>query len=261
MPHEVEGELALHAECALIGGAVHCREDADQLVAARHEVDRAAHPAVGADRAGRLRLSRDLAVGQRLEVAERAGRTGLDALPAKGARRVLEEAAELGGDLRVEAPVHDRDRVVALLLGADAHAAVAGDAVVVVALDEGVVVVLAAVAGERPLEAPSAGVVAVEELRHLLRGVPVHGVHIGVAVLRRDHLHQDAALDLEARRPGAHHHPGLGLRCARGHRVARTIQLDHAEPAAPEGLEAGVVAQGRDFLAVPLGDFVEGLAA
>ena len=89
----------------------------------------------------------------------------------------------------------------------------------------------------------------------------MHGVDVGIAVLRRDHLHENAALDLDGRRSGPHDHPGLGLDCARGHRVARALELDHAEPAAAEGLEARVVAQGRDLLAVPLRDFVQGLAA
>ncbi len=122
----------------------------------------------------------------------------MDTLSAERARRVLEEAAELRRDLRVEAAVHHGDRVVALLLGADAHAAVARDAVLVVAQDERVVVVRAARAGPGALEPLCPGLVPVQQVGHLLGRVAVHRVHIRVPILRRDQFHEHPPVHLDA---------------------------------------------------------------
>src|SRR5690606_19925335 len=107
---------------------------------------------------------------QRLAIGEGAGGARLHALPAEGARRLLERAVELGGDLRGEAAALDADRVVALLLGAHANAAVARDALVVVAKDERIVVVSLALARGLALEALAGGAVARGERAQLLRG-------------------------------------------------------------------------------------------
>ena len=77
----------------------------------------------------------------RLEKSVRRDETRLQAsLAAERAGRVLEDVVELGSDLRSEPAVGDTDRVVPLLLGADPHAAVARDALLVVAQDERVFV-------------------------------------------------------------------------------------------------------------------------
>src|SRR5690606_9591537 len=134
--HVVPGELSLDAERPLVRRAVHRRLDRDDALALGHDVDRAADAAVRTDRPRLRQLARQVDRAQRLTVGDRAGRAGLDALAAERAGRVVEQRIELGGDLRVEAAVRDADRVIPLPLGADAHAAVARDAQIVVAQDE-----------------------------------------------------------------------------------------------------------------------------
>src|SRR5215510_13343067 len=71
-------------------------------------------------------------ISKRFLVRQGAGGAGLHTLAAKGAGRVAQLAIELGGDLGVKAPVHDADGVIAFLLGAHTHAAIAGDAQIIV---------------------------------------------------------------------------------------------------------------------------------
>ena len=65
--------------------------------------------------------------------------------------------------MSVESPVGDGDGVVAFLLGADANASVAGDALFVVAEDEGVGVLEIRGAGFGSGEAAAASAVFVDE--------------------------------------------------------------------------------------------------
>ena len=83
-------------------------------------------------------------MSQRLLISQRAGGAGLNTLAAEGTGRIAQLAVELGGDLGVEAAIHHADRVIALLLGAHAHAAIAGDTQVVIAQQKRVFVVGAA---------------------------------------------------------------------------------------------------------------------
>ncbi len=135
---EVVGELAFNAEGSLVGGAVHGGLGTDDLVALGHQVDGATDGAVGADGAGFLDGLGEGFGADGFFIGECSGGAGLDALTAEGAIGVAEVVVELGGDLGVESPVGDGDGVVAFLLGADADATVAGDALFVVAEDEGV---------------------------------------------------------------------------------------------------------------------------
>ena len=160
---EVKGKLALDTQRAFVGRTVHGRLDADEFIPFGQQIHRAANAAVRTDRAGLCDLAGQVGRAQGLFVGEGAGGTGLDALAAKGAGRILEQAIELRGDLLVEAAPHGGDGVVAFLLGADADAAVARDAQVVVAQDEGVVVGGMRLARLDALEAAGAGLVAIDE--------------------------------------------------------------------------------------------------
>ena len=164
MLDEVKGKLALDAQRALVGRAVHRRLDADEFIPFGQQVHRATNAAVRADRAGLFDLAGQVGGAQGLFVGEGAGGAGLDALAAEGAGRIPEQAIELRGDLLVEAAPHRGNGVVAFLLGADADAAVARDAQVVVAQDEGVVVGGMHLARLRALEAAGAGLVAIDEV-------------------------------------------------------------------------------------------------
>ena len=142
MVHKVESELTLDAKRAprLRGPSI-----AGWMPTILSSlVSRSIEPAnttVGADGAGLLNFARSIDSTHRFLIGEGTGRTGLHTLTAEGARRVSQLAIELGGDLRVEAAVHDTDCVIALLLCADADAPVAGDTEIVVAQDKGILVV------------------------------------------------------------------------------------------------------------------------
>jgi hypothetical protein len=153
---------------------------------------------------------------QRLQVAQRARRAGLHALPAEGARRVLQEAVELDRDPCVEAPVLHADRVVALLLRAHAHAAVAGDAVLVVPQDEGVVVGRGELWPESgPPEPPRARIVAIDERRQLLRGVARERVDVDLPVLDWPPAPSGPAVHLQLPAPGGDPHAPSAGWCTR----------------------------------------------
>ena len=96
------------------------------------------------------------------------------------------------------------------------------------------------------------GVVAVDEVAELLGGVAAQRVDVDVAVLGDDQLEERLAVLLDLRRAVLTTMPSLGLRGAGGDRVAHALDLDDAEPAAAEGLEPVVVAEGGNVLAVRL---------
>ena len=163
MLDEVVGELAFDAKRAFVGGALHGGLGSDNFIALGHEVDRATDGAIWADRAGLFDLFGKFFGAEGLFVGEGSGGAGLDALAAEGAIGVAEVVVEFGGDLSVESPVGDGNGVVAFLLGADANASVAGDALFVVAEDEGVGVLEICGAGFGSGEAAAASAVFVDE--------------------------------------------------------------------------------------------------
>ena len=138
MLNEIEGELAFDAQGAVIGRAVHGRLYADQSISFGQKINGASDAAVGANGSSFLNFSGNRCGAHGFFVGQGAGRAGLHALAAKGAGGIFEVAGKLGCDLGVEAAVADADGVVAFLLGADAHATIAGNASVVVAQDEGI---------------------------------------------------------------------------------------------------------------------------
>ena len=184
--NEVEGVLALDAERAFVGGSVHGGLDADDLVAFAQHVDGATHAAIRTDGAGLLDLAFGVGVAQGFLVTEGTGGAGLDALSAEGAVGVAQVVIELGDDLGVEPAVHHVDGVVAFALGADADAAVAGNAVVVVAEDKRILVTGVGGAGLFAGEATGAGAVTIDQDGHFLGGVTAQGIDVDVAVLGRD---------------------------------------------------------------------------
>ena len=160
---EVVGELAFDAEGALVGGAVHGGLGADDLVALCHEIDGATDGAVGADGAGLFDFLGKFYVADGLFISECSGGAGLDALAAEGAVGVTEVIAELGGDLGLEAAIGNGDGVVSFLLGADSNAAVAGDALLVVAEDKRIEVLEIGGAGLFASEATATCAVFIDE--------------------------------------------------------------------------------------------------
>lgn len=129
---EVVGELAFDAEGALIGGAVHRGLSTDDFIAFGHQVDGATDRAIGADGAGLLDGLDEVGGTEGFFISKGTGRAGLDALAAEGAVGVAEVVSELGGDLGLETPIHHGDSIVTFLFSTDAHATVAGDALLVV---------------------------------------------------------------------------------------------------------------------------------
>ena len=167
--HEVVGELPLDTQGAEVGGAVHRRLHANQLVIFGQQVDRATHTAVRADRAGLDDLTREVDCSQGLAIGQRAGGAGLHALATERATRVAELVAKFSADCSVETAVQHCDCVVTLLLGANAHTPVTRYALIVVAQDEWVGVGLGlAPAGLLAFEAAGARLVTIDEFTEFL---------------------------------------------------------------------------------------------
>ena len=155
----------------------------------------------------------------------------------------------------------DVDGEVALLLSADPDAAVARDAVVVVAEDERVLVVLAAACPDfLPGKARAVGTVALGELPELLRGIAAQRIDGAVLVFRDHQLDERLAELLDLRRGSPHHHARARLGGAGSDRRPHAFNLDHAKSAAAEGLEPLVVAESGNLLAVACGHLVDGFA-
>ena len=257
---KVEGELAFDTEGTFVGGAVHGRLDADDLVAFAEKVDTATDAAVGADAACFFDLAGCVGIAESFFIAERAGGAGLDALAAEGAVGVAKVDVVAGDDLGAEPAAHHADSVVTLLLGADADAAVAGNAVVVIAEDEGVFVVGVGGAGLFPGEATGTGVVAVDENGEFLRGVTAQLVDIDVAIFRSDEFEKGLAVFLDCLGLRFYDHAFGCFGRARGDGEAGTFQLDDAESAGAESVKAFVVAECGNFLAMAFSYFVNRLA-
>ena len=136
---EVPAGAALDAQELAVDGRLPVASGVDDALVLRLKLQAAADAAVAADRAlgGELRLAplADARLGQ-----QGRRRADLDAAPAEDARGVDHEAVEGGGDVAGEAPARIVDGVHADDLVADAHALAAEDAVLVVAHEEGVVV-------------------------------------------------------------------------------------------------------------------------
>ena len=163
-----------------------------------------------------------------LLVRQGPGRAGLDALATEGAVGVTEQTIEFGRDPGVEAAVHDADGVVALLFGTDPDASVAGDALVIVAQDEGVVVVVAALSGLSALEASAVGVISLHEGLEFLRRIACEFIHVHLAILGYHELHEGAAVPLDGLGCRADLHSCSGPGRAGGNRVTRTLKFHDA---------------------------------
>ena len=257
---EIVSELSFDAEGSLVGGAVHCGLGTDDFIAFCQQVDGATDGAVGADGAGFFDGVDEVGGAEGLLIGKRSGGAGLDALAAEGAVGVAEVVSKFGGDLGVEPPIHHRDGVIAFLLGADADAAVAGNTVVVIAQDEGVEIVEIGGARLLALKAAVAGPVFVDEGGEFLGGKAAEGIDFGVLIFRGDHFEERLAHLLDLGWGGFDDHAVVCLCGAGGDGVADAFDLDNAETAAAEGIEAIIVAEGGDVFFQAGGDLVDGFA-
>lgn len=257
---EVVSELAFDAEGSFVGGAVHRGLGSDDFVAFGHQVDGASDGAVRADGAGLFDRFDEVFGADRFFVGECSSGAGLDALAAESAVGVAEVVVELGGDLGVETTVRDGDGVVAFLLGADADAAVAGDALFVIAEDEGVGVLKVGGAGFFAGEAAGASAVFVDESGEFLGSEAAEGVDIDLAVFGSDHFEERLTHFLDLGRGCFDDHAIVGLRGAGGDGVSDALDFDDAEAAAAEGIKTVIVAEGGDVFFEAGGDLIDGLA-
>jgi len=206
-------------------------------------LDRAAHAAVAADRA----LAVELPLAALLEPRDgeqRGRRADLDAAAAEHTARVDHRAVEGRGDVATKAAVDNLDRVRADHFVADARALAAQDAVLVVA-DEERVVVLIQRARDVLLESGFGQAIVVRVLLQragtgLVAGDAIERV-IGDEQIERVATERGQLLALRA-----HDHAGLDSQTAARHRVGPPLDLDQTQPAAAGGLELGVMAEPRD---------------
>src|ERR1700722_512696 len=257
----VPAVTALHAQPAVAARLLAALGVGDRAPVAVHVVgQRAAHPAVRADRVDRVELALrpDRYVADRL-VGQRAGRAGGDALAAGHAGRAAHRVAQVERDVRAEALAAAPDDIVALDVVAGADAAVAQDAGVVVDRDDRAGQAHAAAGAARqpgfPVRARVARghAVAVGEFQQLVVG---GGDLLGVTLARRlvgqqqPGEHGAAALHLGGVRLDRHAalagaHTGGGER-GRAH-------VHHAHPAHADRVVPLVVAEHGDVDAGRLG--------
>jgi len=137
---EVEAEAPFDAGPTVVGWPVPRRLHLDDAIVLDVQVKLAAHAAVGA---GGLHVPElplaPLALA--FDGDQRAGGADLHAHPAELAGRILQAGVEGCADLAVEAAPEDADGLHAVHVVAGSHTQAAEDALVVVALDEGVRVV------------------------------------------------------------------------------------------------------------------------
>ena len=238
------GEAALDAAVALVGLAVLPRRHAHDLRALHLGLERAAHAAVGA---GGDDAVLGLAEFDHRLLGQRRGRAGLHAGAAGDALALHERLVHARRDPRLEAAARDRQRERALHLLAGAHAAVADDALARVVGEVRVGFVLGmrqmVAAGDAGHRAVADAIAHVAHTDHAGLGLQL-AVAVGGAgqtverMVAEVELHHALAQLLQPRALGAHRHAGLGRRGARGRRAAPPLDLDQAEPARAEGLEA-----------------------
>ena len=241
------GEAALDAAMAVIGLAVLPGNHANDFLAAHFGLEGAADAAIGAGGdLGMLRLA-DLDDGL---LRQSCGRTGLHAGAAGDAFRLHEGFVHAGGDARIEAAAGDRQRESALHFLAGAHAAITDDALRRVVGEIGVQLVLrlpveihlAIVAGEHMVGA----VIAVTHVAqahgagHVLQlAVAVGGAGQTVERMVGDiKLHHAAADGGQTRGLGLDRDAMRDRRGAGGRRAVTPLDLDHAQAAGAEGLDA-----------------------
>ncbi len=171
-------------------------------------------------------------------------RADLDAAPAEDAGGVHHEAVEGSGDVAGEAPASVVDGVHADDLVADAHAFAAEDAVLVVAHEEGVVV-LEQRARELEVEAGLADAVAVGIFLQIAGAVLV-ARGAGERMIRDEEIDDVPAHTGELFGLGVDDETVLAGHSARRRRVGPAFDLHQAEPAAARGPQRRVMAEPRD---------------
>ncbi len=230
------GEAALDAGMAFVGLAVLPRHHADDLVALHLGLESATNAAVGA---GGDHAVLGLAEPDHGFLLQRGGRAGFHAGAAAHALGFHEGLVLARRDARLEAPAADRQREGALGFLAGTHAAVAHDALRRVVAEVRVRFVLLAVQV----------VGTVEAVAHVAQaGDAGHVLELAVAVGRAGKAVERVIGDVELHhalaqllQPGclrAYLHAGFGWRGARGREALAAVDLDQAQAARAEGLQA-----------------------
>ena len=165
-------------------------------------------------------LPGDLPVAQGFEVRQRPRGAGMDTLAAERALRILQDPVELHRDPGFEPPIPDGDGEVPLLLGADPHAPITGDAVVVVPQYEGIRIIRAALPGAFPAKRPVRAWYRSTSVDSSWEAYPERG---STSISR----FSDATISRRTFRCFSsrllfrgHHHSGLGFGGAGGHGLA-----------------------------------------
>ncbi len=256
----VEAEAALHTQAVAVGRAV-ATLDSDDTVVLDLVGELAADPAIRADAVDLAlgRVGKDAVLVHQGLGHQRAGGTGLDALPAGDAGRGPHRVVEVEHDLLEVAARGHADDVVDLHLAAGPDAEIALDTGVELDRHRGVAEIVGFVG---PIE----GRETAREDIDALGPVPEPGPRIVRDVPPR--LVRDEELEHEPLRgPGprggrVHRHPGAGLAHARGGEDPLALDLDHARAAIAVGTVAGLLrmAQVRDLAAMAAGDLPDRLA-
>ncbi len=239
-----EREPAFHARVAVVRVAVLVRDHAHDFLTLHLGAERAADAAV---RAGRDDRMLGHALGDQRRLGERRGRTRLHARAARHAFGIEERLVLARADLRLEAAALDRERERALHFLAGAHAARADDALARIEREIRVALVLLRV------EVVLAGVTVAnlaqaDRARHVLQlAVAIHGAGEAVERVIGDvELHDVAAHVRDALVLRRDLHAGAGLGGARRGQTLHAFDLDEAQAARAERLEAVGGAELRD---------------
>ena len=188
---------------------------------------------------------------------ERPGGAHLDALAAAGAGVGLAPGrAQVGDQPGLGAPSHHVPGVSPLDLVADAHAAGAEDAAVVVDPEA----LVRRVHTRRGVELGELEVGEPQPDREVLQlAVPIgHADRADVVALGVEQLHDPAAVSAEAVGVDRHRHPLFDGGHAGGKELALPGHLDHAEAAGADVREPVEMAEGGDLDAVLGGDLENG---
>jgi hypothetical protein len=252
MLREVVTEASLHAGGALVRGVLldPGRGHPHDLVVLHLQVELAADPAVGTDRADHLvggahRVRAETLLGDELE--DGAGGTDPDALAAPGAAGVIGIAVAAHDDLGVLPPhAHvEHSHLLDVLAGPDA--AGAEDAGAHVVLDHDVAGALVTGA-ERELMVVAHRDIVLDDVA--LELVPRVGPAPVGEVLARVPLQQQPEHTLtvvhRCRGLGLDRHPVRRGRGARRHQLALTFDRHQTDPAVPHDGQLGIPAQRGD---------------
>ena len=231
------GEATFHAAVATIGLAVLPRHHAHELLAPHLRLEGAADAAIGAGRdLGPFGLA-DLLHGFFLQ---RAGRAGLDAGPAGHAFGSQETFILAGRDVAAEAAPGNGQREGALHFVARPHAARADDAQGRVEIEIGIGAVAGRAEMLRDRQIPVAR--RADHRRHLLHLSRFRGRRMVGEI----ELHHALAQALQPVALGHHGHAFGDRRGAGGGRARPAVNLDQAEAAGAEALQAVGRAELRD---------------